>query len=178
MKKSELLLVCLLFPFIMSAQIYRPVDNQGIDGMVTREIDDFTISLPEDCLYSAELSQENNVCWTWMTPEKDFMMVYCYFSFDESFSQEERLIGEAAELGVELTGDGDILNMKIDDQSYLSFSFTNKMAVGVSKFYPDENIGLFVCLLAPKGDDNRDILIPAITSIRRNEHTQQESTTE
>lgn len=163
MKKHLFILFLCLQPFLLSAQIYQPKSNPNL---VLTEIDDFKVSLPANCSYNQELSKPDEGNFVWSTPDKKFMFVYCYFQFGEDFSQEERLIGEAEQMGIELTGDGDIASMKIDDSTYLSFAFTDKIAVGVTYFYPKDSIGICFFVLAPEANDDGTSLFNTITSIR------------
>lgn len=158
------LLVLALSPSLLSAQeYYRP---KADPNLIITEIDDFKVGLPAGCSYSKEMSKPDEGNYVWSTPDKKFMFIYCYFVFGEDFSQEERLIGEAAQLGIELTGDDDIFNMKIDDSAYLSFSFTDKIAIGVTRFYPEDNVGICFFIFAPEADKDDNTLFNTITSIR------------
>lgn len=132
--------------------------------LVTREIDDFTISLPENCVYTEKLSRPEQASFCWMTPDKSLMFVYCYFGYDGSFTSKERLIGEAAEIGIELTDNGDIATMILDDTTFLDFCVNDRTGIGVSFFYPDDKVGLFVFVMTQQ--DDFDTIISIITSLR------------
>lgn len=156
-----------LLSSLLFAQVYTP---KGNPNLIVTEIDDFKVGLPAGCSYNKELSKPDEGSFAWTTPDNKFMFLYCYFSFGEDFSQEERLIGEAEQLGIELTGDGDIANMKMDDSTYLSYAFTDKIAIGVTRFYPNDGIGICFFVLAPETNDDGVSLFETITSIRSKDH--------
>lgn len=163
MKKTFLIILFCILYSTLSAQVYTPKNSPNL---VITEIDDFKVGLPAGCDFNVEKSKPDEGSYAWTTLDGKFLFLYCYFAFPEDFSQEERLIGEAAQLGIELTGDGDISNMKIDDSRYLSFAFTDKIAIGVTRFYPKDNVGICFFVLAPEANDDGLAVFDTISSIR------------
>ena len=162
----EKIIYTILFCFLsslVSAQDYQPSKESNL---VVREIDDFKIKLPIDCSYNKKFSKPDEGNFVWTTPGNTFMFIYCYFQFGEDFSQEERLIGEADQLGIEVTGNGDIANMKIDESRYLSFTFTDKIGIGVTRFYPEENIGICFFVITPEKIKDDTTIFEIMASIR------------
>lgn len=85
---------------------------------------------------------------------------------EAGFSQEDRLISEAAEMGMEITGDGDIAMMKISDTAYLSFAANNKMAVGITRMHPDDDYGICYFVFTPDASEDSYLSLTTLTSIR------------
>lgn len=167
--KTKIMIICLLvMPIMLMAQhVYVPTDSKNQPVTI---IDDFTIKLKKNCAYNEALSNLDEGRMGWSTPDNKFIFIYCYFKYEDDASQEERLIIEAAEMGIEVTGEGDIANMKLDNDRYLSFVFTDKMAIGVSKFYPDEKVGICFFVLTPEANDDGEQVFSTITSIRVKEN--------
>lgn len=136
----------------------------GAYKLETRDIDDFTISLPENCVYSEKLSRPDEASFCYSTPDKSLMFIYCYFVYDGSFTSKERLIGEAAEMGIELTDNGDIATLILDDTTFLDFCVNDHIGIGVSFFYPNDKVGLFVFVMTQQ--DDFDTIISIISSLR------------
>ncbi len=164
MKKIFCLILAFL-PIISYSQIYSPNENNW-DNWKTITFGDFMIRLPQGCAYSEDKSMPDDGCFCWTTPDKSVMLVLCYFPFGEDFSQVERLIGEAAQFGIELTNDGDIAHMKLDDTRYLSLAFTEDIAIGVSEFYPNDKVGVYFCAIAPNKNNQGNTAVDIITGIR------------
>ena len=164
MKRVFSFSIFLFLSFLSSAQVvFAPKGDWGLE---TWEIDDFTVGLPKDFAFSDRLTVPENHQYALSNPDNSIVFFYCYFPFGEDFSQEDRLIREAAEMGMEVTGHGDITMMKLDNTRYLSFCFTDKVAIGVTRFYPDEEVGICFFVLAPKADDDGETVVSIITSIR------------
>ena len=127
-------------------------------------MDDVYFELPENCVLSEELSSPDEGAYCFVTPDKDFMVIFMYFMYDESFSARDRLIGEADQMGIELTGDGDIATMNLGEGKLLEFTMTSNMGIGVSFFYPEEKTGVYVCIITQEPDDER--MWKTMTSMR------------
>lgn len=137
---------------LLSALVIFAISAFADSDVVNVAIDDITINLPRDCTLNQDLSEPDNGAFCYSTPSKDFMLIFMYFPYDESFSARDRLIGEAEQLGFELTGDGDILNMSLGQGKMLEFSATPNMGIGISFFYPEEQIGLYFCVISTEPD--------------------------
>ena len=142
--------------------------NDNAIELKRTNFEDFYIELPKDCTIDINASDPEEGGLTYATPNKDCIFFVMYFPYEDGYSQEEILIAEAAELDIELVGDGDIMNMKICSDSYLSFSITENSAIGVTCLYPEENIGLFFFIYTPNEDDGI-LAFNIITSIRAKE---------
>lgn len=127
-------------------------------------IDDITIDLPSEIALNAELSKPDEGAFCYQTPSKDFMLIFMYFAYDGSFSARDRLIGEAEQMGIELTGDGDIVNMSLGNDKMIEFSATPYMGIGVSFFYPEDQVGLYFCIITQDPGINR--ILDTLASIR------------
>lgn len=127
-------------------------------------IDDITIDLPSEIALDAELSKPDEGAFCYQTPSNDFMFIFMYFAYDGSYSARDRLIGEAEQMGIELTGDGDIATMSLGNDKMIEFTATPNIGIGVSFFYPEEQVGLFFCIITPDPDINR--IFDTLASIR------------
>ncbi len=172
MKKTLLILVGALLSFFCStntfAQIYtpmQPIEDVHPD-LVRTDIGGLTVCLPKDCTFNEELSVPDEGNFVWMTPDKTFMFICCLFQTDESFTQEERLIGEAAQMGLELTGDEDVINMKLDDNMYMSLTSTSKLSIGVCELFPEDHVGVCLFVIDPQADDDSMKVFDIISSVR------------
>lgn len=155
MKKFILFIISQIF---MVSSIYADPTTKTV------VLDDITIELPSEIVLNEELSKPEEGAYCYETPSKDFMLIYMYFPYDGSFSARDRLIGEAEQLGIELTGDGDIVNMALGDDKMIEFSATPYMGIGVSFFYPDDQVGLYFCVITQEPDVNR--ILDTLASIR------------
>lgn len=166
MKKILLFLFVagIILPRTLHAQ-EQPDGSSSFD-FVNVTIDDFTIKLPHNCSPSKELSQPEEGLYTWKTPDNSFFLTYGYYAYDNDYSQWEGLIEEAASIDMELTGQGDIMDMSLGGGNFLSFSVFPTMALGVSKFYPQSKTGLFIMVLVPNATDNGNTVFEVITSLR------------
>lgn len=179
MKKKLLIAVGALLSFFCStniiAQVYAP--NQPIEevhpDLVRTDIGGLTVCLPKDCLFNDEMSLPEEGNFVWMTPDKKIVFICCLFKTDESFTQEERLIGEAAEMGLELTGDGDIFNMKLDDNMYMSFTSTSKLSIGVCELFPEDHVGVCLSVFEPEANDDSMKVFNIISSVRLSEENKE-----
>ena len=140
----------LIFVFLFGILILHPVAFSK-----NLEIGDITIDVPDDCVLNEELSEPDNGAYCYKTPSNDFMLIFMYFEFDGSFSAVDRLIGEADQMGIELSGDGDIATMNLGDGKMLEFTMTPYVGIGVSFFYPEDNIGIYICAISPEEDNER-----------------------
>lgn len=178
MKKTFLIVIGTLLSFFSPtstlAQVYVPTHTiEDVDTTLARiDIGGLTVCLPIDCTFNEELSMPNEGNFVWMTPNKKFMFICCLFETDESFTQEERLIGEAAQMGLELTGDGDIFNMKLDDNMYMSLTSTSKLSIGVCELFPDDHVGVCLFVLEPEAEDNSMKVFDIISSVRLSEENE------
>ena len=129
-------------------------------------IDDFTIKLPSNCALSEELSDPDEGCFCMMTPDKEFLFLYEYFRYDESASQEEMLIANAAEFGIEVMK-GNIAQMKLSDDAYLSMTCTSTTGIGVSKIYPEDKVGLYLFVYTPNLNDDGMTVREVMLSVRK-----------
>lgn len=154
--KRFILYIVLQFIFILSINA-----ENSINKII---IDDITIDLPSEIALNTELSKPEEGAYCYLTPSKDFMLIYMYFSYDGSFSARERLIGEAEQMGVELTGDGDIVNMALGNGKMIEFSATPYIGIGISFFYPEDQIGLYLCVITTEPNANR--IFDTFASIR------------
>lgn len=149
------------------------VPNQAmteIDSTLTRtDIGGLSVCLPKDCKFNKEISSPDEGNFVWMTPDKKQLFICCLFETNESFSQEERLIGEAAQMGLELTGDRDIFNMKLDETMYMSFTATSSLSIGVCELFPEDNVGICLFVIKPESNEDSMTVFNIITSVRLSE---------
>lgn len=164
MKKFLLLFVLLMVQSTAWAQ-----NESVVPQLELWEFDDFTVRLPEGCVYSEELSLPDIGQNAMINPDKSFIFFYCYFQVDEDFTPEDRLISEAAQMGMEITGDDDMMKMKISDSAYLCFSGNNKMAVGITRLHPDDDYGICYFVMTPHAEEDSYFSILTLTSIRSKE---------
>lgn len=174
MKRFVLILIgavvsVLLSTTTMSAQDLKAYVWKGNPELERTDIGGLSVCFPKDCEFSDELSKPDEGNFTWLTPDKRFMFVCCLFPTDESFTQEERLIGEAAEMGFEVTGEGDIANMKLGGEKYLSFSFTEKIGVGVCNLFPEMKVGACLFVIMPNATNEDSLIAEVLSSIRLSE---------
>lgn len=159
----------LLFIMLMVQSAAWAQNESGVPKVELWEFDEFTIELPKGCAYSEEASDPNIGQYAWASPDGKFIFFCCYFQVEEGFSQEDRLISEAAEMGMEITGDGDIAMMKISDTAYLSFAANNKMAVGITRMHPDDDYGICYFVFTPDASEDSYLSLTTLTSIRSKE---------
>ncbi len=159
----------LLFIMLMVQSAAWAQNESGVPKVELWEFDDFTVSLPEGCVYSEELSVPDIGQNAMVNPDKSFIFFFCYFQVDEGFSQEDRLIAELAEFGMEITGDEDMMKMKISDSAYMCFSGNNKMAVGITRLHPDDDYGICYFVMTPHAEEDSFLSFFTLTSIRSKE---------
>lgn len=133
------------------------------------DVGGISVCLPNGCEYSDEVSKPDEGRLAWIIPDKSFMFFCCLYNIDESVSQEERLIGEAAEMDFEITGDGDIAFLKLSSDKYLSFSFTDEVGIGICHLFPETQTGVCVCVIIPNATDESTLIPQVLMSIRLSE---------
>lgn len=158
-----------LFTTKLNAQNIDAYVWNGNPNLVRTDIGGISVCLPKDCKYKEEISKPDEGNFVWITPDKSLLFICCLFETDESFSQEERLIGEAAEMGFEVTGEGDVANMKLSDDKYLSFCFTDRVGIGVCNLFPETHTGVCLFVIMQDATEDDTLISEVLASIRLSE---------
>ena len=163
MKKATTLTFLLFFTLNCFSQNQDDVSEFEFERVT---IDDFSIKLPKGCTLNEELSQSDQNAFCYTNSDNSFVFAYMYFPTSDDFSATERAVGEANQLGIEIANSLPIsVNLSEDEEDVMFFIMNPGITVGVSDFYPEENIGLFVYILSknePIGD-----IFTSLYSIKR-----------
>ncbi len=155
--KKFLTIICLaLLPAIAFAQELQFV-----------EFDNFTIKLPEGSAYNTEMSEPDQGMTVWSNPDGTCHFFYLTYTISDDKTQEQRLVEEAAGMGVTIEEVADqIVGMKLSDDLHMSIASIDQLAIGVVDFDPANKLGMAFFVVAPQAPADDPLVLQILTSLR------------